>query len=272
MKTPKHSSKLLRPKKAVESYLDSLLHDEVEFAEPTRIKQQPLLTPDITAEPDQVIEGVVDADPRPEATTTDSSPIEPSSIESVPVEPEMPPVLMVEDPSAKKTIERIQTFKNQQTSPTIEPEIIQSLEEIQRYDFPLQCLMFKVSGNQLSIPLIDMGSVLPWGAKLTTLPHTPDWFLGLLIHRDENVRVVNTAKFMNIPEISQDDDSRHILVFGNESWAITCDSLGDVIKLNEKDVKWTRKGVSNLMLGTIKSSLAILLDPEKLLMQMKQQF
>jgi len=139
------------------------------------------------------------------------------------------------------------------------------------YQFPLQCLMFTVAENVLSIPLINMGSVIPWGDRLTVLPDSPDWFLGLLKHRDENVKVADTAKVVQIKENNKKaSGQRHILVFAGNSWAITCDKLGDVINLNEDDVQWSKPDSTGLALGTIKDSLAILLNPAKILNQLNR--
>lgn len=138
------------------------------------------------------------------------------------------------------------------------------------YKFPIQCLMFRVGVNQLSIPLIDMGSVLPWVNNMTHLPHVPDWFVGLMKHRGSNVTVVDSANILKISIVGDNNSQRHILVFGDENWAITCDQLGDVVKLDAHDVQWSKPESSGLSLGTIKQSLAILLDPGKILTWLNQ--
>jgi len=138
------------------------------------------------------------------------------------------------------------------------------------YTFPLQCLMFTVGQNQLSIPLIDLGSVLPSGGRLTQLPDSPDWFLGLLQHRERNIKVVDTAKILNIRVPQQEGENRHILVLGDEGWAISCDKLGEVLKLDKEDIQWSKQDSMGLSLGTIRQSLAILLDPYKILRQLNQ--
>ena len=63
---------------------------------------------------------------------------------------------------------------------------------------------------------------------------------------------------------------RHILVFADEDWAITCDHLGEVIRLVEDEVQWSRSD-HGLALGTIRESLAVLLDPQRLLKQLDSQ-
>ncbi len=140
-----------------------------------------------------------------------------------------------------------------------------------RYRYPLQCLMFAVGTHQLSMPLIDLGSVLPLPRRLTQLPATPDWFLGILQHHDDRVKVVDTARILHIPEDEKDRSEPHLLVFGDKGWAISCDRLGIVTQLEQDDVQWSSPQAKGFALGTIRESLAILLDPEKLLAYLNRQ-
>ena len=263
MKPQKPTNRLLEPHKAVESYLDNLLHDAVEpvvAEQPVKISPSVMFPPALESELEYAMEDIDDEAPLPDESLC---------VEVNQVHVPEPEIASLE----KKTPELSSSVESEgviEMTSTVDTDAIKHIEISQRYDFPMQCLMFRVSGNQLSIPLIDMGSVLPWGGSLTKLPYSPEWFLGLLIHRDQNVRVIDTAKFMHIPQTETKNEGRHILVFGRENWALTCDQLGDVVKLNENDVKWTKKGVQGLILGTIKSSLAILIDPNKFLLQLNQ--
>ncbi len=227
----KDSNNLLKPVTAVENFLDTLLQDSTEkqpAAKPVKSKPNLLLIPDLE------------------------------------IEPSPPEVKIEQDLQQHQKILVDTGDQLKQQDDKAKP-----LNSHENYVFPLQCLMFSVAGAQLSIPLINMGSVLPWGERLTLLPDSPDWFLGIFQHRDINVKVADTAKIIQIGKnIEPHSNSGHILVFGDDNWAITCDGLGDVIKLNEDDVKWSKQGSKGLSLGTIKQSLAILLDPEKILKQL----
>ncbi|MBT3205483.1 MAG: chemotaxis protein CheW [Gammaproteobacteria bacterium] len=229
----KYNSGLLNPDSAVEDFLDTLLQESTEKPEklkPVRSKSNLLLLPELEVEPAE-----------PEIVAD----IEVVQLEEVTVEAEE---------QSLATLEKLD-------------QDVKSYE----YSFPIQCLMFSVAGNQLSIPLINMGSVLAWGDRLTLLPDAPDWFLGILQHREMNVKVVDTAKIIHINENNQQNsEHQHILVFGDDNWAITCDKLGEVIKLNEDDVKWSKQESKNLALGTIKESLATLLDPNKILNKLNE--
>ncbi len=126
-------------------------------------------------------------------------------------------------------------------------------------DFPLQCLMFKVVDALLSMPLIQMQGVLPWPENITRLPQSPDWMYGLIKYRGQNIRIVDSAKVFRIPG-STDKLPGHILVLGEAGWAISSDQLGTVITLNYEDVQWHENSDDLVSVGTIRDSLAMLLN------------
>ena len=228
----KDNSSLLKPKSAVADFLDTLLQESTEQPKVEKLVRS---KPKILLIPD---------------------------LEELPPTPEV-----VASPVIEKKENEVVEEQALRQEIKLPAEPVTNID----YKFPLQCLMFSVAGNQLSIPLINMGSVLPWGDRLTMLPGAPDWFLGILKHRDRNVKVADTAKIIHIKKVgSQESTTRHILVFGDDQWAITCDELGDVIKLNEEDVKWSTRDSTGLSLGTIKQSLAVLLSPDKILSRLNE--
>mgnify|MGYP002641801273 CR=1 FL=1 len=262
-------NKLLNPHIAVESYLDNLLHDDESVASAKSIQTKPaqdkppvIFMPDLDVDFEKV-EVVAE-----EATEDKIEEDAQGLTEPVNTGPDLTNATKPLKKIMPVESSRVITMALPETEEVVQSQFTENAQPFDRYQFPMQCLMFRVSGNQLSIPLIDMGSVLAWGSRITPLPHSPAWFLGLLIHRDVNVRVIDTARFLQIKETDVDNTRRHILVLGNESWAITCDQLGDVVRLGKSDVKWTKKSMSGYILGTIKNSLAILLDPEKILLQL----
>ena len=52
-----------------------------------------------------------------------------------------------------------------------------------------------------------------------------------------------------------------LLVLGDGRWAITCDRREQVVELEYDDLQWRAGGAAALLLGTIRSSLASLLNP-----------
>lgn len=148
------------------------------------------------------------------------------------------------------------TSLSETKKPLVEAQTIQ-----QQLQWPLQCLMFKVNNNILSIPLIKMGNVIPWGGRLTHLPKSPQHVKGILKHQQYNIKVVDTATFLG--EVSTDEEfsPSHILVLDDYEWAITCDQLLDVVAIEENDIKWHEPTMNKMSFGVIKNSLAQLLNP-----------
>ena len=242
----KSSNNLLNAESAVADFLDVLLQEAtgIDPAAPPPVaeKAKVLLMPDI------------------ELTQPPGSAPEP--VDPLDVKPATPVVEAPVEPLRSEVVSEVEVPVDSTEAPPSGAQI---------YQFPLQCLMFSVGNNQLSIPLIDLGAVLPWKDKLTQLPHAPDWFLGILQHRDSNVKVVDTAKILQISVQPIDSENRHLLVFGDENWAISCDKLGQVLHLEQEDVQWSAGQTDSLTLGTIRDSLAIMLDPKKILQRLNAQ-
>lgn len=233
----KDKNNLLKPGHAVEDFFDTLLQEPVERVEslkPVQLKNNLLVLPE----------------PGLELTHERVK-------HTVPFEQDLAD-------SEKEKPDRVHETEFQHS----EMESPAERQEASRYDFPIQCLMFEVAEYQLSIPMIDMASVTPWVDNLTRLPKTPDWFLGMMKYRNSNVAVVDTARLMNIEAPAGRVSNHHILVFADQPWAITCDRLGDVVELSKDDVQWSLHQGNHLTLGTIRQSLASLLDLNEILNQL----
>jgi len=127
-------------------------------------------------------------------------------------------------------------------------------------EFPMQALMFRVGGHLLAVPLIQLCSVVSWNDSITRLPESPDWLLGLIKHRQVNLRIVDSQLLLDINSEAE-VKPEHLLVLGEGGWAITCDHLEQVVDLEYDDVQWKSGDDQKLMLGTIRDSLSTLLNP-----------
>jgi len=238
----KDINNLLEPDHAVENYLDTLLQESTESQVGTTA---------VKTEARVVLLPEFDLSPLAEPEKETQIPLDAAKAETVQQMSDLPAM----DPVIDTGIGQNQTSKNSND-----------------YQFPIQCLMFRVGHTDLSIPLIDLGSVLPWVENMTQLPQAPEWFLGLLKHRDKNVKVADSATLLNIKTDPEVDVCSHILVLDNEHWAINCDRIGEVILLNQEDIQWSRgHSDNNLSLGTIRESLAQLLDPSRIIKRLNKR-
>ena len=132
-----------------------------------------------------------------------------------------------------------------------------------------QCLMFNVSGLQLAVPLVKLNSVIPWDENITQTPNQTEWYLGLVQHLQNQIKVIDTALLV-MPEnrhksLEDDTSSRlsHILLVDDYKWGLACSSIGDVIWLSQDEVKWRKDKTSRAWLsGTSLEHLCAIMDTE----------
>ena len=132
-----------------------------------------------------------------------------------------------------------------------------------------QCLLFRVSGLTLAVPLVKLNSVIPWSDKIVSTPNKTDWYLGLVNHQGRNVKVIDTA-LMVLPENRRhllvdeaQQRSSHILLVDDYTWGLACDEIGDVVWLSADDVKWRKnKTMRPWLAGTAIEQMCALMDTE----------
>ncbi len=135
---------------------------------------------------------------------------------------------------------------------------------------PFQTLFFKVRGMTLGIPLVALDSIAEWSSELTSLPGQQEWNLGVLVHRDQRVVVVDTAQLIAPERLSaaagESRQGSHVLMVGNGKWGLACDSIQNPQILGKESVRWRRgAGLQPWMAGTVIDRLCILLDVDALL-------
>lgn len=134
---------------------------------------------------------------------------------------------------------------------------------------PFQCLLFKVSGLTLAVPLVKLNSVMPWTDKITQTPSKTRWYLGLVQSHEAHVKVIDTA-LMVLPENRRSSLDpapshrfSHILLVDNYNWGLACDAIGDVIWLDQHKVKWrTDKTQRPWLAGTVLEQLCAIIDTD----------
>ncbi len=244
------NNKLLEPVAAVESYLDNLL-SEAPPAEnaprPVALQEKVVRLRPLEALLSELPPPQPEAEPEP---TAEAERIE-TAAEPVPVEP------LARDDEGE-------TPEQAEESPHSDAQAMEEHPRL-RYRFPVQCLMFEVADHELCIPLVDMGSVAPLDPDaLTRLPGSPDWLLGVLPHRERKLRIVDSALLLGIRHEPTLTQGLHFLVFADEDFAITCERLGEVLYLEDADVRWLEGSGGGLSMGTVRDRLATLLSPLKI--------
>lgn len=139
-----------------------------------------------------------------------------------------------------------------------------------------QCLLFKVAGIALAVPLVKLNGVINWSDDITPMPGHSEKFLGLLQRLGQNVKVIDTAQVI-LPENMQqqvlapvEERLHNILIMEEGEWGLACDGIGEVISLEPTDVKWrTSQGKRPWLAGTVTQHLCALLDTDAFAQMLK---
>ena len=217
-------SKLRKPQHALGDYLEEMLHQATEQA---ALKPAPALEP-----ADKVL---------------------------LPADMLLPP----EAAAAAEDIAAAPATKHSKQPQTEAPPAADDSETRQQtaeLEFPLQCLMFRVGEHLLSVPLVQLSSVVNWSDAITRLPQSPAWLLGLIKVRDMNLRVVDSTRLLEVAAPATEVPEQ-LLVLEESGWAITCDHLEQVVNLEYEDVQWKADAAGGMVLGTIRDTLSTLLSP-----------
>lgn len=246
------TNSLLNQTNALGNYLDEMLHDATQLASETvdpPVKLEPLectLQAEVAIK-DEIPEHKQVTEPDETEEVEVSNNIDITENSSVDIEPEAQVDLVEVD---------------------LESHPDQSSDQLDISQFPIQCLMFRVGQNLLSLPLIEMNGVVQWTDELTLLPQSPDWVLGILKHRDTNIQVLDSSKVLGIPAITGQTPG-HILLLSDNASAISCDILEDVVTLEYNDIQWQSGTGNALVHGTIRETLAYLLSPSGIINSLK---
>ena len=135
---------------------------------------------------------------------------------------------------------------------------------------PFPCLLLKVQGLLLALPLVKLNRILPWDEP-TLIPGYAPWLLGVLPQAGQahNLKVVDTAALVMPERVSQAASSgpgyQHIVMVGDGEWGLTCEDVSSIINIDPAKVRWrTNRTKRPWLAGTVIEHLCALLDAERL--------
>jgi purine-binding chemotaxis protein CheW len=228
MKQQRDPSILLEEREALTQYLDSLLQEILEApAETTR--------PTVA-----------------EAPVVRVQPSAPVAVEAVPAPPEVDVSREAPAPVAARVAEQ----------PV--PEIVSAPEggppDWGRERF--QCLGLRLAGLTLAVPLVKLNGIIEMPEEITPMPGHQPWFLGLVKHLNQQVKVVDIARIV-LPE-GRDYapiQARHVVLMDDSRWGIACEGITEVMTLETDAVRWrSSRGKRPWLAGTVIEQMCAILD------------
>jgi len=242
MSTPKPEPQVLLAEQteALTLYLDALFADKpMSMPVPVSAPPLPVATARVIDLPSTRVAPVVVPAPRVEVV---APPV---------TTPDVPVPVVAEKPQPAVTT----------TSPEPRPEWAKA---------PFPCLLLKVQGLLLALPLVNLNRIVPW-EEPTLIPGYAPWLLGVLQQagRAHNLKVVDTAALVMPERAGQISPSapgyQHIVMVGDGEWGITCEDVSTIINIDPAKVRWrTNRTKRPWLAGTVIEHLCALLDAERL--------
>ncbi|MAA63200.1 MAG: chemotaxis protein CheW [Alteromonadaceae bacterium] len=126
-----------------------------------------------------------------------------------------------------------------------------------------ECLIFRVAGLQLAVPLVLLGAIHPMEAELHEIPGRPRWFMGMMPFGGRNLRVVDTAEWVMAGRVPDDarEGYRFVIRLDDSDWGLACDNVAQSFRLHPDDVKWrSERSRRPWLAGTVIDQMCALLD------------
>ncbi len=183
--------------------------------------------------------------------------------------------------------EQVQSLSSEQTTPidakvitqevekVEQPEIVQqAVSETDYSENEFQALFFEVSGLKLAVPLTELGGIHKI-EKIGPLFGKPDWFKGVMLHRDEKLSVVDTAKWV-MPEkynekLAESLNYQYLIMLDESGWGLACENLVNTETLQPEDVKWREAhGKRPWLAGMVKQKMCALINVSQLVALLNQ--
>ena len=134
-------------------------------------------------------------------------------------------------------------------------------------EFP--ALFFVVSGITFAVPLTDLGGIHQL-EKVTPLFGKPEWFSGVMTHRDTQLNVVDSTRWFMPGQINK-DSYQYLVMLGESQWGIECHTLIGTETLRYDQIKWRDKpGKRPWLAGMVKEKMCALLHVQELLTLLQQ--
>lgn len=129
-------------------------------------------------------------------------------------------------------------------------------------EFP--ALFFNISGVTFAVPLTDLGGIHQL-EKVTPIFGKPDWFSGVMTHRDGQLNVIDSTKWF-LPEQENNEEYTYIIMLGESRWGIQCHQLLGTETLYSEQIKWRNEpGRRRWLAGMVKDKMCALLHVQELL-------
>lgn len=129
---------------------------------------------------------------------------------------------------------------------------------------PFQVLTFEIAGVLYAVPLSALNGIVPMPSRLTRVPTTIPWFIGLFRNRDINVKVIDVEKLWQSEATVKPrewNDQAFIVLIDEGRFGFVVHCVKTILKVSQDDVQWRHQpGLNGVLRGNIVANMASLID------------
>lgn len=244
--------------RAMRDYLSALLTEELEETTTTTLANEPVARLLAQVQPQVQPEQEPEPEPAPEPEPEPAPESEP--------EPEPEPEFNEQDVHDAEIMAQVAAHAEAHADEEVQPDT--SMAEYQEDDF--QALFFTVAGLTLAVPLKSLGGIHSL-RKPSPLFGKPDWFLGMMTDREDQLQVVDTARWVMpekyTPELAEKIDYKYLIMLSDSRWGLTCEALVTSTPIRPEDVQWrrTEQGKRPWLAGVVREKMCALVNVDALI-------
>lgn len=193
---------------------------------------------------------------------------ETEAIAQPPIEAKKPEPVVREKPEFRETSRALAPIPVELPLATNATKPLAIMPEWSQHEF--QALFFKIGQLILATPLVELSRTIKFNRSITKIPGQPSWFIGLLEDQQRKVGILDTgqlimgASFANKRDLDE-QPFRSMLITQDGNWALACDELLSIGKVQPDQVRWrTNRKQRPWLIGTVIEELTAVIDVKQL--------
>jgi purine-binding chemotaxis protein CheW len=175
------------------------------------------------------------------------------------------PTPVVEEPVTEQTEDEQQQVETELELQTQSGGLGDYQWDSTQRDEAFQVLYFDVNGVTFAVPLDELGGIHRTG-ELSHLIGRPGWYLGLQTSKDDQLDVVDTAKWVmaeRLKDESYKEEYKYIVMLGLSKWGLASTELKGTESLDPEMVRWREtSGKRPWLAGMVKEKMCALIHVE----------
>jgi len=165
--------------------------------------------------------------------------------------------------------------------PELEPEVEVELvaespveteqAQSESYEDAFQALYFEVAGLKLAVRLEELGGIHRLDLQqINVIPAKPAWFKGLVPHREQQLRVIDTGLWV-MPEkytksLADSADYQYLIMLKDSPWGLACHALDSTRTIAADGVRWRQSaGKRPWLKGMVIDEMCALLNVDQMI-------